>query len=150
MKQIGELALGAFGGALAVRSSTEKVLGPIHNEGFKGYAVNIGFALFYGWLGAKFISPVVGGGILAGGGGTIVQRFWDEHVSKLVPVAALTISGGETQGKGLGDMSYSDIGTENLKGYYEAVYMPRSTMGARLGAGGGGGVSSRHLDAISA
>jgi hypothetical protein len=149
-RQIGELALGAFGGAIATRALTEKVLGA-HNKGPKGYLGNIVVALGLGWAGNRFVSPLVGAGLLAGGGGTIVQRFWDEHVAKLVPAAALAITGGESAGEHMGDLSYSETGAAALNGYYEATYHNTLELGERYGAPVPVPAHhSVHLDTISA
>jgi len=153
VKQIGTLAGGAFVGALATRSLTSKILGPGHNEGLQGYVANALVALGLGWAGARFVNPLFGGGILAGGGGTIVQRFWDEKVAKLVPVAAMAISGGASAGHGMGDISYD--GAATLEGYYNSAFTPRNELldpigMPALGAGGPVAVGrSLHMAAMA-
>ncbi|HUD75851.1 MAG TPA: hypothetical protein VMQ76_12330 [Terracidiphilus sp.] len=137
-KEMGIAAVGAFGGGLLTRKLTSIALGKIgHNEGIVGYGTNIGVAIGLGLLGAHLVSPVFGIGILAGGGGTIVQRFYDEHIGQLHKVVATAISGAPHDGKGMGDISYDQPAVAALEGYYESAYNARTLIGSEMGGGGG-------------
>jgi hypothetical protein len=132
MKQIAEGCVGAAGGAIATGALTEKVFGK-HNEGPIGWLLNLGVAGLLGWGSYKYISPVFGTGVLFGGGGATVRRIWDEKVSRLIPVAINAATNGESDGKGMGDASFSSSGMYALNGYYEATY-PDFQLGERYGS----------------
>lgn len=135
MKQILQVSVGAFGGAMATRKLTSVILKGGSNEGFVGYLTNGAIALGLGMLGARWVNPVFGGGVIAGGVGTIWQRFYDENIGKLRSVAAHAISGGTSDGKGMGDISYDEHPARALEGYYNATYMPRQEIEGDLGSG---------------
>jgi hypothetical protein len=143
MKQVAEGCVGAAGGAIATGALTEKIFGK-HNEGPIGWLLNLGVAGLLGWGSYKYVSPVFGTGVLFGGGGATVRRIWDEKVSKLIPVAISAATGGESDGKGMGDASFSSSGMYALNGYYEATY-PDFELGERRGAPAPAPVNHAHL-----
>jgi hypothetical protein len=109
--QVVMLALGAGAGAVGTRGLTQLVL-KSKNEGAYGYAANVVAACALGIAGSKFMGANVGQAMLAGGLAGVVQRIWDDKVSKIAPAvkAAATGTSDGTTVKGLGDVSYSDDG----------------------------------------
>jgi len=131
LKQIAEIAAGAVAGAAVTRKGTAMLLGAANNQGATGYVVNFGLALGVGYAVAKFAKmPLLGVGVAAGGVGTIYQRWYDENISLVHKVAALAITGGQSAGKGLGDISYDDWGAASLRGYIADAYHPEDSYSA--------------------
>jgi hypothetical protein len=133
-KQIAIGGVSAFAGGLATRKLTSVVLGTSgNNKGFMGYGLNLVFAIAGGLLLARW-SPAAGAGWAFGGVGTTAQRFYDEHMSPVRKVLALAMTQGESDGKGMGDISYDDWAVSALQGYYNTAYVARSTVMDELGA----------------
>ena len=129
LKAIGELAAGAIAGAYGTRKGTELILGAKTNEGATGLAANVAMAFGLGIAVAKFAKqPLLGVGITVGG---IVSTYDRWHMEQsLGKAAALFVSGGQSAGKGMGDLEYSDWGSEALKGYIDAEYRPELMYGS--------------------
>jgi len=135
LKQVGIISVGAFGGAMATRKVTSFVLGKMgNNNGFVGYGTNVAVAVGLGLIAGKFVGPLFGGGVVAGGVGTIWQRFYDEHIGVLNKVVAAAV-GGPADGKGMGDISYDETATLTLEGYYESRFTPDTEILGEIGPG---------------
>jgi hypothetical protein len=136
-EHVGIISVGAFGGAMLTRKLTSLALGKTgHNDGFVGYLTNGGVALGLGLLGGHFVGPVFGSGVVAGGVGTIWQRFYDEHIGMLHKAVATAV-GGPADGKGMGDISYDEPAVLTLEGYYESRFTPETEIVGEIHGGAG-------------
>lgn len=100
-----KLALGAAGGTLATKYTTQLILQD-KNQGVMGYGVMAAVAVALGWVTAKFLGKDFATGVVAGGASAVVLRVFQEQVSGTAPAMS-----------GLGDADFAGLG-EYTSGTY--------------------------------
>lgn len=81
-----KLALGSAGGAIGVKFLTQQILGD-KNTGTMGYGVTAAVAVALGWAANKFAGKDVANGVIAGGLGALVVRYFQENIAGTSPAA---------------------------------------------------------------
>jgi hypothetical protein len=110
MQNIVELGVGAAGGVIGAGYLSQMVLGS-NNVGVTGYFGDAIATLAIAWAAQKFLGRgELAKGVLAGGFGAIIKRFWDDNVS-----------GTSTSMSGLGNRSFAGLG------YYTSRNFPLPT-----------------------
>ena len=99
LQTIVELGVGAAGGVIGAGYLSQMVLGA-NNVGPVGYLGDAIATLAIAWAAQKFLGrQELSKGVLAGGFGAIIKRFWDDNVS-----------GTSTSMSGLGNRSFAGLG----------------------------------------
>jgi len=99
LQNIVELGVGAAGGVIGAGYLSQMVLGA-NNVGMAGYAGDAIATLAIAWAAQKFLGrQELAKGVLAGGFGAIIKRFWDDNVS-----------GSSQSMSGLGNRSFAGLG----------------------------------------
>jgi len=99
LQNIAELGLGAAGGVIGAGYLSQMVLGA-NNVGPTGYLGDAVATLAIAYAAQKFLGrQELAKGVLAGGFGAIIKRFWDDNVS-----------GTSTSMSGLGNRSFAGLG----------------------------------------
>jgi hypothetical protein len=99
MQNIVELGVGAAGGVIGAGYLSQMLLGA-NNVGPTGYLGDAAATLAIAWAAQKFLGrSELAKGVLAGGFGAIIKRFWDDNVS-----------GTSTSMSGLGNRSFAGLG----------------------------------------
>ena len=110
LQNIVELGVGAAGGVIGAGYLSQMVLGA-NNVGPVGYLGDAVATLAIAWAAQKFLNRgELAKGVVAGGFGAIIKRFWDDNVS-----------GSSQSMSGLGNRSFAGLG------YYTSRNFPLPT-----------------------
>jgi len=97
--QVVELGLGAAAGVIGSGYLSQLALGA-NNVGMMGYAGDLVATIALAWAAQKFLNRgELAKGVMAGGVGAVIKRFWDDNVS-----------GASQSMSGLGNRSFAGLG----------------------------------------
>lgn len=128
-----KLALGAAAGSIGTKWLADKALGS-NNTGMTGYLGSAAAAVALGWAASKFAGKDIANGVIAGGLGAIVVRYFQENISGTSPAAMSGYLGDpDMSGNALGDYKGNSYAVPF--NYGGPVALPAGSVSAAQAAG---------------